>query len=109
MEEILPPRRNPKKVDGVHFVWVQKYRWSSLPEHWLSISHPSVVRVFEPRKEYGHKPKHWTVVLYKPGVFPVNNSIEYCAENFHGPKKKAWAKAAKMAKCKLELPEKKKK
>ena len=98
----MATRRNPKVVDGVHFVWVQKYRWSKLPEHWLSISHPSVVRVFEPRKEHGHKPKYWTVVLYRPGVFPVKNDVGDYAENDHGTKKSIWKKAAKLAKRKPE-------
>ena len=99
----MATRRNPKVVDGVHFVWVQKYRWSKLPEHWLSISHPSVVRVFEPREVHGHKPKYWTAVLYRPGVFPVIDIVDgYYAENFHGTKKNTWKKAAKFAKRKIE-------
>lgn len=93
-------RRNPKIVEGVHFVWVSKYKGSKVPEHWLSISHSSVVRVFEPREEHGHKPKYWTVVLYKPGVFPVNGDTGYYAENYHGTKKSVWKKAAKLAKRK---------
>ncbi len=99
-EEILATRRNPKVVDGVHFVWVQKYRWSKVPEHWLSISHPSVVRVFEPRKQHGHKPKHWTVILYKNGIFPTSEKADHYVENFHGTKKATWKKAAKLAKRK---------
>lgn len=95
-------RRNPKVVDGVHFVWVQKYRWSKLPEHWLSISHPSVVRVFEPRKEHGHKLKYWIAVLYKHGVFPVSADANYYLQNFYGTKKSTWKKAAKLAKLKPE-------
>src|SRR3989338_573386 len=98
----MATRRNPKKVDGVHFVWVKKYKWSKLNEHWLSISHPSVVRVFEPRKEHGHKPRYWTVILYRPGVFPVKNKSSDYAENDHGTKKSIWKKAAKLAKRKPE-------
>jgi hypothetical protein len=104
MEVGMATRRNPKVVGGVHFVWVQKYRWSKLHEHWLSISHPSTVRVFEPRKEHGHKPKYWTVVLYKAGKkFPIKDDLRDYVENYHGTKKSTWKKAAKLAKRKLDL------
>ncbi len=103
MEVDMATRRNSKVEAGVHFLWRPRRRKSNFPACWINISHRwSVVCVFEPRREHGHKPKYWTVVLYKPGIFPISNDIAYQLENFHGTKKSVWKKAAKLAKRKLE-------
>jgi hypothetical protein len=103
MEVGMATRRNPKVVEGVHFVWVPKYKGTKLPPHWVSMSHrPSQVRVFEPRKQHGHKPKDWTVVFYKPGVFPTSEENKFYLENHRVKTQRVWKKAAKLAKRKLE-------
>lgn len=96
-------RRNPKVADGIHFIWVPKYKGSGLPSHWVSINHrSSQVRIFEPRKQHGYKPKYWTVILYKPGVFPTSEENKFYLENYHGTKTSVWKKAVEMAKRKSE-------
>ena len=90
--------RKPKIVLDVHFVWVDQYEGSNLRGHWLSISHPQVVRVFEPHpltKEDGE----WMTILYKPGVFiPPSSDDKYDAEMYLGTERIAWREAVNWAK-----------
>jgi|SRR3989344_6514319 len=74
--------KKPVVIGDVHFVWVDDYEGSALKEHWLSISHSSIVRIFESK----YQENEGSVFLYKPGTFPTKNSGNCyikCHENLY--------------------------
>jgi len=90
----MSEERKPRVVDGVHFVWVPYYEESFLNSHWLSISHPWTVRVFEPK----NGEEEWSAILYKPGKFVTSGNPDYYSARYDGTQKIAWLNAVVWAK-----------
>lgn len=86
--------RSPKVVDGVHFIWVENYKGALWKEHWICISHPRSVFVFEPNDGE----EEWRVELFKVNDFPSFPVFSRVGEEeYSGTEKIAWMKAAEWA------------
>lgn len=82
--------KNPRVVDGVHFVWVPRYLNAGIGpygEHWISIHQPSVVHIYEPEPRL----QEWKVFVYS---YKTNAH----GEVYEGTEKVAFQKAAERAK-----------